>query len=117
MEKLKIPNPKGQNIAAVIHQPETAMGKLAILCPGFLDTKDYAHLVELAKSLANEGYTVVRFDPIGTWESGGDISDYTTSEYLEDIKTVIEYMLHEGNYKHILLGGHSRGAMVSIIYA
>src|SRR3989338_1671011 len=117
MKKIKIPNSKGQNIAAVIERPKAKTEKLAILCPGFLDTKDYDHLVELAKALALESYTVVRFDPTGTWESEGDISEYTTSQYLEDIKSVLEYMLREGTYRHILLGGHSRGGMVSIIYA
>ena len=117
MEKVKIPNSKGQNVAAVIERPKAKTEKLAILCPGFLDTKDYDHLVELAKVLADRGYTVVRFDPTGTWESEGEITDYTTSQYLSDVKSVLEYMLRESGYKNILLGGHSRGGMVSILYA
>ncbi len=117
MEKVKIPNSKGQSIAAGIERPKAKTDKLAILCPGFLDTKDYTHLVELAKTLAALGYTAVRFDPTGTWESEGDISEYTTSQYLSDIRSVLEYMLRDGKYKHILLGGHSRGGMVSILYA
>src|SRR3989344_9263934 len=117
MKKIKIPNSKGQNIAAVIERPEAKTEKLAILCPGFLDTKDYGHLVELAKALALKGYTVVRFEPTGTWESEGGISEYTTSQYLEDIKSVLEYMLNQTGYKQILLGGHSLGGQVSILYA
>ncbi|MDO8482794.1 MAG: alpha/beta fold hydrolase [bacterium] len=117
MEKVKILNSKGQNIAAVVDQSKIKTEKLAILCPGFLDTKDYSHLVELAKTLAGLGYTAVRFDPTGTWESEGEIADYTTSQYLSDVKSVLEYMLRESGYKHILLGGHSRGGMVSILYA
>ena len=125
MEKVKIPNSKGQNIAAVIERPKVktepfdklTASKLAILCPGFLDTKNYSHLVELAKTLANGGYTVVRFDPTGTWESEGEIAEYTTSQYLSDVESVLERMLREFGYKHILLGGHSRGGMVSILYA
>lgn len=117
MEKVKIPNSKVQNLAAVIDRPKIATSKLAILCPGFLDTKDYTHLAELAKTLVNRGYTVARFDPTGTWESEGKIADYTTSQYLADVKSVLEYMLRESDYKHVLLGGHSRGGMVSILYA
>ena len=117
MERITIPNSKGQNIAAVIHHPEKRSGQLAILCPGYLDTKDYKHLVGHAEALCSLGYTVVRFDPTGTWESEGDISDYTTSQYLADVKSVLEHMLYDGEYEHILLGGHSRGGQVSLLYA
>jgi alpha-beta hydrolase superfamily lysophospholipase len=116
-EKVKIPNNKGRKIAAIIHRPNKECDKLAILCPGFLDTKDYAHLVTLARALSARGFTVIRFDPTGTWESEGDISEYLTSQYLEDIKSVLEYMLGKASYEDILLGGHSRGGMVSILYA
>lgn len=112
----KIPSTKG-NLAAAIHYPENKTDKLAILCPGYLDSKDYRQLVGLAEALTERGYTIVRFEPTGTWKSEGDISDYTTSQYLEDIKNVLEYMLSRANYKHILLGGHSRGGQVSILYA
>lgn len=116
MKRIKIRTPKG-NIAAVAHYPKNKTDRLAILCPGYLDTKDYDHLVKLAEDLAKIGYTTVRFDPIGTWESEGDISNYTTTQYLSNIKSVLEYMLKRNSFKHILIGGHSRGGMVSILYA
>lgn len=112
METIKV-----QNLSVAVHRPITKTEKLAILCPGYLDTKDYPHLVRLAEQLSERGYTVARFDPTGTWESQGDISDYLTSQYLEDIKSVLEHMLAEGRYTHVLLGGHSRGGQVSILYA
>lgn len=104
MEAVKIPNTKGQHIAAVVHYPETQTEKLAVLCPGYLDTKDYDSLVKLADALAERGYTAVRFDPTGTWESEGGISDYLTSQYIKDIGSVLEYMLKQGNFTHILRG-------------
>lgn len=116
MRKIKIPTSKG-NIAAVVHYPKNKTDKLAILCPGYLDSKDYEHLKILADDLTKVGYTAVRFDPIGTWESDGNISHYTTTQYLEDIKNVLEYMLKHSPFEHILIGGHSRGGMISILYA
>ena len=116
VKKTKIPSTKG-SLAAAIHYSDKEAGRLAILCPGYLDSKDYKGLVGLAETLSKQGYTVVRFNPTGTWESEGDISDYTTSQYLDDIKNVLEYMLNQTSYKHILLGGHSRGGQVSILYA
>jgi pimeloyl-ACP methyl ester carboxylesterase len=114
--KRKIESPKG-GIAISIHKPDMGTDKLAILCPGYLDSKDYAHLVALANMLAARGYVAVRLDPTGTWESGGEISDYTTTQYLEDIRTVLEFMLGEDDFKQVLLGGHSRGGQLSILYA
>ncbi len=113
---IKIPTSKGK-LSAGIHYPQGESKRLAILCPGFLDSKDYKGLVGLAEVLSSQGYTVVRFDPTGTWESEGEISDYTNTQCLEDIKNVLEYMLAQKRYTSILLGGHSRGAQLSIIYA
>ncbi|MFH1392761.1 MAG: hypothetical protein ABIG90_03810, partial [bacterium] len=91
MHKIKIKNSKGKNITAVINYPEIQTGKLAILCPGYLDSKDYDGLLKLAEALAEKGYTVARFDPTGVWESEGDISEYTMTQYLDDIKYILEY--------------------------
>jgi len=117
MEKIKIKNSLGGSIAAVIHYTKTDSNRLAVLCPGNLDSKDYDHLVLLAVALAEHGYTVVRFDPTGTWESDGDISEYSITQYLKDIKSVLDYMLEREAYIDILLGGHSRGGQLSILYA
>jgi pimeloyl-ACP methyl ester carboxylesterase len=116
IKNIFIASSKGR-LAATIHYPELRTDRLAILCPGYLDSRDYKHLVGLSEDLSNIGFTVVRFDPTGTWDSGGEISDYTTTQYLADIKIVLEYMLKESGYAKILLGGHSRGGQVSLLYA
>ncbi len=116
MEKVEIQSTKGK-LAAAIHRPKVKTGRLAILCPGFLDSKDYDHLLNLANGLTDLGYTTVRFDSTGIWESEGDISGYTITQYLEDVKNVVEYMLRNENYEKIILCGHSIGGFVSILYA
>lgn len=117
MKKVKIKNSINKNISAVIHFPKEKTGHLAILCPGFLDSKDYNGLLYLAEILSEHGFTSIRFDPTGTWESEGDILNYSMTQYLKDIKSVKEYMLKNGNYDYILLAGHSRGGRVSLLYA
>ena len=116
-ENIKIKNSKDQNLAAVINRSEKKTNKLAILCPGFLDSKDYLGLKGLADMLSQKGFTVVRFNPTGTWDSEGDISEFTTSQYLKDIKSVKDFMLQEGEYKYILLSGHSMGGRMSMLFA
>jgi len=114
--RTNIPSSKG-NLAAVVHYPYQHTERLAILCPGHLDSKDYTHLVRLAETLSAQGYTAVRFDPTGTWESDGSLADYTIEQQLRDVRCVRDALVAEGAYTYILLGGHSRGGLISILYA
>lgn len=117
MENIRINTAGGKTLAATIHLSSKPGISLAVLCPGYLDTKDYTHLTMLADDLSARGYDVVRFDPMGTWDSDGTIEDYTTTEYLSNIKSVMDFMASKHPYSHILLGGHSRGGQVAILYA
>ncbi len=116
LEHKRIPSSKG-SLSAAFHYPDQSSGWLAVLCPGFLDSKDYQGLVGLANVLCEKGFTVVRFDPTGTWGSDGDIVDYTTTQYLEDVRCVVDYALTEKPYKKVLVGGHSRGGRIAVFYA
>jgi pimeloyl-ACP methyl ester carboxylesterase len=117
-KKVEIQSSKdGESIAAVIHYSQKVTDRLIILCPGNVDSKDYNHLIKLAETFSKQGYTAIRFDPLGTWDSDGTESDYLTSQYLNDVASVLKYMLDQKPYTEIVLGGHSRGAMISIIYA
>jgi len=84
--------------------------KIALILPGKLDSKDYAHLRNHVDMLASKGYLALSFDPPGTWESAGDISIYSMTSYLQAVNELIEYF---GN-KPTLLVGHSRGGSVAI---
>lgn len=103
---------KSFELATLIEGDENA-GKLAILCPGRLDTKDYANFQVHMTTLAKRGFVVISFDPPGTWESPGGIELFTTTNYIQSVNELIAYF---GN-KPTLLIGHSRGAAVSLIVA
>lgn len=85
--------------------------KVALLLPGRLDTKDYAHMKSHVDFLANKGYLALSFDPPGTWESLGDINDYTMTNYLKAINELIE---HFGNKPTVIIG-HSRGGTMAML--
>lgn len=80
-------------------------GNLALVLPGRLDTKDYVHMRSHVDFLADKGFYAVSFDPPYSWESPGDIKNYTTTNYLKAVNELIECF---GN-KPTLLVGHSRG--------
>lgn len=85
--------------------------KLAILMPGRLDTKDYVNFTDHAVFLSKLGYFVVVPDPPFSWDSPGELANYTTSNYLQAVHELID---HFGNRETLLLG-HSRGGAVAML--
>jgi len=79
--------------------------------PGRLDTKDYANFVSHGNFLANLGYHAIAIDPPCTWDSPGDLHDYTTTTYVKSINELIALF---GSRKTLLLG-HSRGGATAML--
>lgn len=95
---------------AVYSKGDSNAKKLALVLPGRLDTKDYVHMGSHVNYLAGKSFFALSFDPPGTWESGNDLSQFTTTNYIKVVNELIEYF---GN-KPTLLIGHSRGGAVAI---
>lgn len=113
-----VDNSSGKKIAVGVHKPQNEeLHSLAVLLPGFLDSKDYLHLVSLGEELSKLGFTAVRFDPTGTWESEGKISEYSVSQYLRDVGSVISLMKKKAEFVQTVLIGHSLGGMIALLYA
>lgn len=107
---MKLIQTKNFEIAATEYgDPEAA--KLAILLPGRLDSRDYANFISHGNTLAELGYYAVSIDPPGTWDSPGDISLYTTSNYVEAVEELIEAL----GARKTLLVGHSRGGATAML--
>ncbi len=98
---------------AVYQQGDENSEKFALVLPGKLDSKDYAHMHSHVEMLASLGFFALSFDPPGTWESPGDISLYTTTNYINAVNELIEYF---GNRPTFIMG-HSRGGSVSLLSA
>ena len=96
---------------AIYARGDEISSRVAILLPGQLDTKDYAHMINHVDYMASRGYFAFSFDPPGTWESPGSIELYTMTNYLKAINELIDFF---GNKPTILMG-HSRGGSMAML--
>jgi pimeloyl-ACP methyl ester carboxylesterase len=85
--------------------------KLALVLPGFLDTKDHPHMRSHVDYLAGKGFYAVSFDPPGTWGSLGEINTYTMTNWLEAIQEVIA---HFGSRPTFTMGTSRGGCMAML---
>lgn len=107
MKTIKLPSFE----VAVYQKGDENADKLMLCLPGRLDSKDYAHMHSHVDYFSERGYLALSFDPPGTWGSGDDIENYTTTNYLQAMRELVE---HFGNRPTVLLG-HSRGGSMAML--
>lgn len=109
----------GLRFAASIDSKKKGLAQLVVLCPGFLDSKDYPHLTTLSRELVDCGYAVVRFNPQGTWVAQDDLSHYSTTAYLDNISRVVKAAdrYNSSAFSGIIFVGHSMGGLMSLFAA
>jgi pimeloyl-ACP methyl ester carboxylesterase len=98
---------------AAYAQGNKSAENLAIVLPGFLDTKNHPHMRSHVDFLATKGYFALSFDPPGTWGSAGDIDQYTMTNWLRAIEEVIEFF----GSRPTLTAGTSRGGSMAMLAA
>ena len=86
--------------------------KLALLLPGYIESPDYRHLVVIDNKLKDLGYTTIRVDACNLWSTGNG-QNYTTTNYINQVKEIVESYLPQ-NPTEIILIGHSLGTLVAI---
>ncbi len=82
--------------------------RLALVIPGWLDSKGFPHMIAHSKFMADHNFYAVSFDPPGTWDSPGGIELYSVTNYLKAINEVIEFY---GNRPTVIVGQSMGGRM------
>ena len=75
---------------------------------------------QLANSLADAGYLVVRYDKRGVGQSGGRMESATLTDYAEDLRAVLRYSTDKRkdvDGDRIAVVGHSEGAAIAMLAA
>ncbi len=70
----------------------------------------------MANKLPTIGITAVRFDPRGTWQSGGCSADCTTTQQIHDITAILDILPRCDSDRRILIG-YCYGAYVAALRA
>jgi pimeloyl-ACP methyl ester carboxylesterase len=87
---------------------------LAVLIPGFLDSRSWAGTRTLAVELQSSGRTAVSFDPRGTFRTPGDPEQIKPSVQVCDTISAIGMVRP---HRRTVLIGHSFGASIALLAA
>jgi pimeloyl-ACP methyl ester carboxylesterase len=117
----------GFNLAATISKPATASAPLpAVILVGGSTASDRDETVagvsvfgQLAGSIAEGGYLVVRYDKRGTGQSGGRTEVATLGDFAEDVRAIFQFLRNRKDVdrNRISVVGYSEGAAVGLIAA
>ena len=74
---------------------------------------------QLANTLADAGFVVVRYDKRGVGQSGGRGESANLSDYADDVRSVLKFLekRRDVDLKRVALVGYSEGGFVSLIAA
>lgn len=123
-ETVNIPG-AGFNLAASVAKPAQAKSPLpAIVIVGGVTVPDRDGVVngvpvlgQLAATLVDAGFLVVRYDRRGVGQSGGRAETATIGDYAEDVRAVVRWLDRERDDvddRRIAVVGHSEGAWVAL---
>ena len=118
-ETLKIEGAGGM-IPVVIQKPALQEGEtcpVVVVSHGFMASKEYPLVTNIADKLQAEGFAVVRFDFNGHGEGYGRFQDMTVLSEVEDAKAVVTYAQSLPFAGSINLVGHSQGGVVTSLVA
>lgn len=111
----------GFKLFSVLHAPEQPVSNFGwVFCHPFAEEKLWAHrvFVNMARSLAACGHTVLRFDYRGYGDSEGEFDSSTIDDQVEDIKSAIaELKLRHPELESISLLGLRYGATLAALAA
>jgi len=106
----------GRRIAAVLATPSRTTARVAVLCHGFLSSKNSTTNTSLTRMLTERGIATFRFDFFGQGESQGPFEQITNTLAVGQTLAALDLVRQKG-YRRIGLMGSSFGGLVSILTA
>jgi putative redox protein len=108
-DRVEFQNEDGQTLSGLMEMPvDERPIAFALFAHCFTCSKDYKAVAHVSRTLAENGYGVLRFDFTGLGESEGDFSQTSFSTNVEDLIAATRF-LDEDYEAPKLLVGHSLG--------
>jgi len=115
--RFEIKNRHGLKLVIQVDTPDNPKN-LVFIEPGQGGTIDQRHITAFAEAFLENDFRTVRFDPTNSvGESGGNITNVTYDNYLEDLEDIINWARsQEWFHQPFALCGHSMGAQMTAWY-
>ena len=104
----------GHHIAGILSTPDLLTTRLAVLCHGFLSSKNSTTNKTLTRLLNERGIGTFRFDFFGQGDSDGPFEELTTTLAVDQAQVALDLVNARG-YDRIGLVGSSFGGLVAIL--
>lgn len=115
-QKVTFTGSLGETLAARLDLPEVGIRGFAIFAHCFTCSKDTKAAAYIARSLAEVGFGVLRFDFTGLGGSGGDFGNTSFTSNVEDLLAAAQY-LRSAHTAPVMLIGHSLGGAATLAAA
>lgn len=118
MKKENFKNRKNKKIVVLVEECPDKKG-LVFIMHGLGGRKEQPHIITMAQSFYDNGYTTVRFDITNSiGESDGKLEFATVTNYYEDLEDVLQWVKTQEWYQEpFSLAGHSLGSFCVFFYA
>lgn len=110
--KFDFPNSQGDMLSGRLELPATTPRAYALFAHCFTCSKDFIAANVFAKTLAESGIGVLRFDFTGLGNSQGDFSNTNFSSNIEDLVSGCSHLAKEYEAPELLIGHSLGGAAV-----
>jgi alpha/beta superfamily hydrolase len=127
MRPVTFPNRQGHALAGILHEPGTPKSEVGVvlLSPGVKNrVAPHRLYVKLARDLASEGWTVLRFDFHGLGDSEGELTDEFLADlygaiqvgrYIADTRAALDWMQQTLGIRRFVVGGLCGGAITGLL--
>jgi putative redox protein len=111
-QRVEFPSPSGDSLAGLLDTPDQAPRSWALFAHCFTCSKDSKAAAFIARSLAEAGFGVLRFDFTGLGDSEGDFANTHFSGNVDDMVAAADWLRAQHGVPALLIGHSLGGAAV-----
>lgn len=110
----------GAPLLGFLTQPDAAeTGDAIVYVHPFAEEKNCSHAIiaKAAREFAKSGFSIFRFDFSGCGDSGGEMTDFTLQDWLQDISAAVEETQRRTKAERVWLWGLRHGGSLAMAAA